>query len=187
VLADGAAAAALVGELDGLWDELGRPDPYVMVEDGAGDGTSAASLLAAGPRCAPALRYLLVEPDPVLRLAQAARVSLEPPAELLGPVLPGSEEEPVSVPGIGPLSASLAELPRGLEVAVVFRWGRPPAGIGAWLDAARRVAGDGRALLITDVAADGGAVHPERGRHALDGFPHLEVVVWGLGWVDRRR
>jgi hypothetical protein len=198
--ADGGVAAAVAGELDRLWDVLHRPDPYVVVEDGATDGTGAAGLLAAGMRCAPALRHLLVEPDPVLRAAQTARVALEPPAELLGPVVPGSEEERVGVPGIGPLCSSLAELPRGLDLAVVFRWGRPGSGIRAWLDSARRVAGDGLAMMIAEcveggraaggsggVPAEGAGGQPERWRHPLDGFPHLEVVVWGLGWVDRRR
>jgi hypothetical protein len=181
-----AVAAAVAGELDRLWDEVGRPDPYVVVEDGAGDGTAAAGVLAAGMRCAPALRYLMVEADPVLRATQAVRVALEQPTELLGPVLPGVEDEPVGVPGIGPLAASLTELPRGLDLAVVFRWDRPPTGIRAWLDAARRVAVDGRAMVVLPTGGGGVEVGSEQRPHPLSGFPHLEVVVRGLGWVDRK-
>jgi hypothetical protein len=186
-------AAAVAAELDRWWDDQGRPDPFVVVEDGADDGRVAAALLAVGLRCAPALRYLLVEPDPRRWTVQRGRVPLEPPAELLGPVLAGTAEgdDAVPLPGMGPLFASLAELPRGLDLAVVFRLGRPPAGARAWLDAARRVAVDGLAVVIAADAVDGAGwterpgVPAARWRHALGGSSHLEVVAWALGWVDR--
>lgn len=47
--------------LDTWWDELGRPDPYVVVEAGAGPGTLARTMLAAAPRCSNSLRLVLVE------------------------------------------------------------------------------------------------------------------------------
>ncbi len=47
--------------LDAWWDQLGQPDPYVVVEAGAGPGTLARSILAAAPRCAAALQMVLVE------------------------------------------------------------------------------------------------------------------------------
>lgn len=53
---------ALVAErLDREWDRLGRPDPFVVVDAGAGPGTLARTIALASPRCAPALRYVLVE------------------------------------------------------------------------------------------------------------------------------
>jgi len=53
---------ALVAQyLDRVWDDLDRPDPFVVIEAGAGRGRLAADVLAASPRCAPALRYVLVE------------------------------------------------------------------------------------------------------------------------------
>src|SRR4051794_39157880 len=39
--------AVLAGALDTWWDELGRPEPFVVVEAGAGPGTLARCLLAA--------------------------------------------------------------------------------------------------------------------------------------------
>lgn len=48
--------------LDAWWEDLGRPDPFVVIEAGAGPGTLARSLLAADPRCAAALHLILVEP-----------------------------------------------------------------------------------------------------------------------------
>ncbi|TMK87491.1 MAG: class I SAM-dependent methyltransferase, partial [Actinobacteria bacterium] len=47
--------------LDDWWRDMGEPDPYVVVEAGAGAGTLARHVLDAQPRCAPALRYVLVE------------------------------------------------------------------------------------------------------------------------------
>ncbi|HEX2575995.1 MAG TPA: SAM-dependent methyltransferase, partial [Aquihabitans sp.] len=53
--------AVVATALDRWWDELGRPDPYHVVEAGAGPGTLARAVLAAAPRCAGALRLVLVE------------------------------------------------------------------------------------------------------------------------------
>jgi SAM-dependent MidA family methyltransferase len=47
--------------LDAEWDRLERPDPFTVLDAGAGPGTLARSVLAARPACSPALRYLAVE------------------------------------------------------------------------------------------------------------------------------
>jgi SAM-dependent MidA family methyltransferase len=47
--------------LDAEWVRLGRPDPFTVVEGGAGPGTLARAVLAAAPACVPALRYVAVE------------------------------------------------------------------------------------------------------------------------------
>ncbi len=51
----------LARALDGWWDELDRPDPFTVVEVGAGPGTLARSVLGAVPACAGALSYVAVE------------------------------------------------------------------------------------------------------------------------------
>lgn len=47
--------------LDAEWARLGEPDPYVVVDAGAGPGTLARTVLAAAPACTPALRYVAVD------------------------------------------------------------------------------------------------------------------------------
>jgi len=58
--------------LDAWWTELGRPDPFWVVEAGAGRGALAKAVLAASPECgvAGALRYVTVELSPRLRAEQ---------------------------------------------------------------------------------------------------------------------
>jgi SAM-dependent MidA family methyltransferase len=98
--------------LDAEWERQGRPDPFVVVEAGAGNGRLARDVLRAAPGCAPALHYVLVERSATLRAAQATRLPLEPLADTLGPASTGSADDtPVPVTGLGPIVASLDELP----------------------------------------------------------------------------
>src|SRR5215213_9313391 len=87
--------AVVARALDAWWDDLGRPDPFLVVEAGAGTGTLARDVLAAGPACGPALRYVLVERSESLRERQAGRLALELPAHALGPVRPDDEDDDV--------------------------------------------------------------------------------------------
>src|SRR5438105_1035560 len=114
----------LIGRaLDREWDALGRPDPFVVIEVGAGDGRLAREVQRAAPRRAPALRYLLVERSPDLRAEQAKRLELVEPAQCFGgyahdPV--GDDDDPPSpVAGSGPLFAQLDTMPARKVVGVV--------------------------------------------------------------------
>ncbi len=111
----GTLFGALVARaLDGWWDDLGGPDPFLVVDAGAGRGRLAADVIAAAPRCGPALRYVLVERSEELRGAQRDLLVLEPVEDALGPVLPGGDDddgELRAVAGLGPIATQLAELP----------------------------------------------------------------------------
>jgi len=103
--------ALVARALDEEWDALDAPDPFVVVDAGAGRGRLAADVLAAAPRCAPALRYVLVERSEALRGAQRDLVVLEPAEDALGPAVPEPDGAWAPVGGVGPIAASLAQLP----------------------------------------------------------------------------
>ena len=101
------------------WREMGEPDPFLVVEAGAGNGRLAADVLRAQPDCAPALRYVLVERSLQLREEQRARLPLEPPDEALGPFVERDDRaEPL--PRRGPIVASIPDLPAITFEGVVF-------------------------------------------------------------------
>jgi SAM-dependent MidA family methyltransferase len=118
----GSLFGALVARaVDGWWDQLGQPDPFLVVDAGAGRGQLARDVLRAAPRCAGALRYVLVERSATLRAAQAEHLPLEPAELVLGPAVPPEpDEEPVVVPGSGPVVTALEGLPAGPAVGVVI-------------------------------------------------------------------
>jgi len=107
--------------LDDAWRRMGEPDPFVVVEAGAGRGRLAADVVRASPACAGALRYVLVERSASLREEQRERLALEPPDEALGPFMladDGESREPV--PGRGPIVTSLDDLPAARVRGVVL-------------------------------------------------------------------
>ena len=145
--------ALVARSIDDTWRRLGEPDPFVVIEAGAGRGRLASDVLRANPACARALRYVLVERSGVLRAAQRDLLTLEPVDEALGPFAratdPDDPDEPVA--GVGPIVTSLDELPAihvdGLVIAnelldnlpfCIAAWGTD-----GWLEVRVGVAPDG--------------------------------------------
>jgi hypothetical protein len=124
--------------IDAWWQRLDRPDPYVVVEVGAGDGSRARQVLELGPECLTALRLVLVEPS--MTAAHARILTVEPPAFLFpaGPADPSDPEpEPLPATGVGPLVTSLPELPvlDGPATILAMGWlSRLPADHFEWRD-----------------------------------------------------
>jgi NADH dehydrogenase [ubiquinone] 1 alpha subcomplex assembly factor 7 len=114
----GVLFGALVARyLDRAWAELARPDPFVVVDAGAGRGRLAADVLRAGPECSRALRYVLAERSAALRVAQRELLRLEPADRAFGPaVRDDPDEAPRPVEDVGPIATSLPEFP-ALELA----------------------------------------------------------------------
>ena len=111
---------AVVGRaLDGWWRDMGSPDPFVVVDAGAGPGSLCRAVLASAPECAAALRYVLVERSAAQRRLHAQALRLEDPALAFAPVDPDTEA-PVPEAVRGPICVSLAELPRVNGPAVVL-------------------------------------------------------------------
>ncbi|WP_208029015.1 SAM-dependent methyltransferase [Rhabdothermincola sediminis] len=111
---------AVVAEaLDRWWEELGRPDPFVVVDAGAGVGTLAIAVRAASPRCGASLTYVLVERSAALRARHGDHLELTVPQL----ALPPAGRAAVGACGEGrfePVFISLAELPAvGIEGVVI--------------------------------------------------------------------
>ncbi|WP_419842595.1 SAM-dependent methyltransferase [Candidatus Poriferisodalis sp.] len=72
-------ARCIAGWLDRTWRELGRPDPFVVVEGGAGRGTLCLDVLAhveaTSAALGAALRYVMVERVAGLRHAAESRLA----------------------------------------------------------------------------------------------------------------
>lgn len=102
--------AVVARAIDGWWRAIGEPDPFVVVEAGAGRGTLARTVLVAAPACAPALRWVLVERSAQQRSHHGAHLPLEAPEMAFAPE---DEDSPRPQPtGRGPIAVSLAGLPR---------------------------------------------------------------------------
>lgn len=104
--------ACVARALDAEWRRQDCPDPFVVVEAGAGNGRLAREVVRAEPECAPALHYILVERSAALRVEIATRLPLEPLADALGPSrTTASGELPAPVAGLGPILSVLDEFP----------------------------------------------------------------------------
>ena len=104
--------ACLARALDSWWRALGEPDPFLVVEAGAGTGRLCREVLRGTPECAPALRYVLVERSTALRDAQRELLTIEPFEHALGPSSPGiGGDASVPVARTGPIVTALDELP----------------------------------------------------------------------------
>jgi len=66
--------AVLARYLDARWVDLGRPEPFTVVDAGAGPGTLARSILAAQPSCVAAMRYVAVDVSATQRTLHPADI-----------------------------------------------------------------------------------------------------------------
>ncbi|MEZ5239906.1 MAG: SAM-dependent methyltransferase [Microthrixaceae bacterium] len=103
--------SVVASHLDELWDRLDRPDPFTVVEGGAGRGALAISARAASPRCSESLHWVMVERSAALRSEQARHLDPVP--------VPGGARRIRPVDGPGPHFYSAAELPEGPFVGAV--------------------------------------------------------------------
>jgi SAM-dependent MidA family methyltransferase len=128
--------ACVARALDAYWRTLGEPDPFLVVEAGAGNGSLARDVWRAEPDCLLALRYVLVERSPALRAEQRTRLPLDPPDEALGPFVRRTDDDLVPAAAAGPVFASLDALPAlNASTAVVLAnelLDNLPFGIAEW-------------------------------------------------------
>lgn len=162
--------AVLARALDRWWEEFDRPERYRVVEAGAGPGTLARSILAAGPRCAAALELVLVEPGDVQWATHPAGTSsrhhLPAPGEL----------------GEGPVVVLANELLDNLPFGLVEL--QPSAdGSGTWCEVVVDVVGGrlAEAFVPLDPARQGWC-WGRAGRSAAVGT-RLPVQAEAAGWL----
>ena len=106
------SARCVARALDGWWRELGRPDPFVVIEAGAGRGRLAATCSRRSPRA----RARCATCWSSARAACAPRSSdlldVEPLEDALGPGRSRDDDDaPVPVTGTGPMVTALDDLP----------------------------------------------------------------------------
>jgi NADH dehydrogenase [ubiquinone] 1 alpha subcomplex assembly factor 7 len=172
----GLFGAVVARFLDATWRGLGSPDPYVVVEAGAGPGTLARTVLAAGPACAPALRYVLVERSAAQRARHAATLPLEEPALAFAPV-DHDTETPVPEAPTGPICVSLADLPRITGPAVVLAnelldnlpFGLAERSAGEWCEVRVDLEGDALCERLVPLDPDRAALASRLAPDAADG------------------
>jgi SAM-dependent MidA family methyltransferase len=114
--------AVVARALDAEWLRLGRPDPFVVIEAGAGRGALARAILDAGPACLPATRYVCVERSAVLRARVDEAVPVEPATNVFGAVVHGDDpdDDASVIAGTGPVLAVLDDLPLVSVTGVVL-------------------------------------------------------------------
>lgn len=168
---------ALARRLEAAWERLGRPDPFTVLEPGAGRGWLGRDLLqaAAGP-FAQALRYLHRDDNPAA--AAAARLALAP-FLASGQARLVTEREPLE-PFAGAILSN--ELFDALP-AQPWRWD------GArWTFEALEAAGPNWRPGTPCEATDWFAFHAEGGLESGDGAPwceNLPALVRELAGVLR--
>ena len=186
--------ACVARAIDRNWDAVGRPDPFLVVEPGAGRGRLARDIQRAAPECLAALRYVLVERSPSLRAHQREVLPIEPADEALGPfALRAAEEELVAVPAAGPVFASLEDLPEmPVDTFVLANelLDNLPFGIAQW-DGARwdevRVAVDGSRfveILVPASESDAAALTRVVDGRGLPPRTRLPIPRGVEAWLD---
>jgi SAM-dependent MidA family methyltransferase len=163
--------AVVARALDGWWRDLDRPDPFTVVEAGAGTGTLAVAVRAAAPACAPALRYVLVEQSPELR----ARHGDHLPAD-------GSFTSAADLPE-GPITGVVLanELLDNLPVRLLERRD------GAWLEVHVDVADDGGLTEVLLPPADDADARASMLAPSAPAGARIPLADAAAQWVERAR
>lgn len=104
-------AVVLARALDAWWQQWGRPNPFYVIEVGAGTGTLAADIVGAVHTCANALRYVTVEQSFALRSEQNQKLPIHSADEVL---------DPLSRITKGPVATALATMPTGRFNGVIL-------------------------------------------------------------------
>ncbi len=147
--------AVMARALDAWWIELGRPDPFWVIDAGAGPGTLARTIDAAAPACAAVWRYVAVEVSDQQRRQHPPWVDSQaalPTTPVVGVVLANEllDNLPVDLHHAGQ-PVQVREGPSGfvLEPDVNIETCQPDCtGARAWLREALSLVHRGRVVVI---------------------------------------
>ena len=158
--------AVLARWMDDVWEALGQPGGFTVVEAGAGRGTLARAVVAAGPRCLEAGTYLMVERSAVLRADHPSGVGFVSSAHL-----PDG-----GITGVVVANELLDNLPFGLLAADGDQWRSVRVGLEA--DQLVEVLAE-ECLPPVDIAPAPGALIPDQGSAAAWTTGALESLDFG--------
>ncbi len=183
--------------LDAEWERLGRPDPFHVIEGGAGPGTLARAILAADPRCREAMRYVAVEVSATQRAMHPAgidSVDTLPAGPVIGVVIANELLDNLAFSPVvrhdGQAHAALVDLQDDRLVVTAG----PPINVGAdvvvsqraageWVSAAHTLLTEGRLVVIDYARQDSADVEirtyrgHDRGREPLVALGTQDITV----------
>ena len=112
--------ALIARAVDGWWDQLGRPDPFLVIDAGAGRGQLARDVLRAPPGVPPPSGTCWWSGPPGFGRSRR-RISpwSRPSWSSAPPSRPSPTRNPLGSSAGGPIVAALAELPAGPVTGVV--------------------------------------------------------------------
>ncbi|WP_419927419.1 SAM-dependent methyltransferase [Candidatus Poriferisocius sp.] len=138
---------AVVGRmLDRRWEELGQPDPFTVIDAGAGPGTLARTVAKAEPGCTPALRWINVERSAAGRTAHTIGISCPemPEGPLVGVIVANELLDNLPLRLFAPNDEEVADRPPSPETRLTPRQDQACA----WLAQALSVLERGTVVVI---------------------------------------
>jgi SAM-dependent MidA family methyltransferase len=165
----------LAAQFAEIWEILGRPGDFTIVEQGAHHGDFARDVLEAIRKCSPdffsAMRFCVIEPFPVLEARQKER--LRDFAEKLTWRKLVSDLEPFT--GIHFSN----ELIDAMPVRLVCRDGKEN-----WKERLVDSCGESFAFVTQSIADEKLRVHLEKVSRSGDGIYETEVNLAALDWIE---
>ena len=138
--------AVLGRMLDRRWEELGHPDPFTVIDAGAGPGTLARTVAKAEPDCIPALRWINVERSAAGRATHTAgkSTSAMPEKPITGVIVANELLDNLPVRLFDPEGGEVGDHPPNPETRLTPRQDQACA----WLAQALSVLGRGTVVVI---------------------------------------
>ena len=132
--------------LDRRWEELGRPDPFTVIDAGAGPGTLARTVAKAEPDCASTLRWINVERSAAGRATHnvGESASAMPDDPIIGVIMANELLDNLPLRLFDPEGGEVGEHPPSPETRLTPRQDRACA----WLAQALSIIDQGTVVVV---------------------------------------